>query len=86
MVMSYRSRGLFSIRLFSTMARLPVIVPLGNVEASSLEWRQPHAELDVEVARPFDVSAVFYNDDNETEIETETLHQLTQIVRKHLRA
>ncbi len=65
--------------------KAPVIVPLGN-GGIQLEWSAPHAELDVEVTRPFDVTAAFYNGDDETEVETETLHQLTQIVRQHFRA
>jgi hypothetical protein len=65
--------------------KVPVIVPLGN-GGIQLEWSTGHAELDVEVTRPFDVSAVFYNEENETEVETETLDQLTQLVRQHFRA
>jgi len=62
----------------------PVIVPLGN-GGVQIEWSSPHAELDVEVTRPFDVSASLFAGENETEIETETLHELTRILRQYFR-
>jgi hypothetical protein len=71
-------------RIMPYDGRVPVIVPLGN-GGIQLEWSAPHADLEVEVTRPFQVSAVFYNDENETEVETETLNQLTQLLRQHFR-
>jgi hypothetical protein len=62
----------------------PAIVPLGN-GGVQLEWSSPHAELEVEVARPFDVSASLFEGENETSVETEDLHELTQIVRQYFR-
>jgi hypothetical protein len=66
----------------------PVIVPLGN-GGIQLEWSSPTAELEIEIARPFQTSALLIDLQNgeETEIDlpTDTWDQLTEAVREHFR-
>jgi hypothetical protein len=66
----------------------PVIVPLGN-GGIQLEWSSPNAELEIEITRPFKVSALLIelNDGRELEIDipTDTWDRLTEAVRAHFR-
>lgn len=67
----------------------PVIVPLGN-GGIQLEWSSDSADLEIEVARPFQISALLVehgiDDDSEIEVPTDTYDRLTEIVREHFRA
>jgi len=65
--------------------KVPVVVPLGN-GGVQLEWSAGHTELEIEINRPFDVSALFFSNDDEVEVGTETLDELTRIIRQYFRA
>jgi hypothetical protein len=66
----------------------PVVVPLGN-GGVQLEWSSQSAELEIEIARPFEMSAMmveFQNGDEiETDLPTDSWDRLTEAVRKHFR-
>lgn len=66
----------------------PVVVPLGN-GGIQLEWSSPTAELEIEIARPFQTSALLIDLQNgeETEIDlpTDTWDRLTEAVRERFR-
>jgi hypothetical protein len=67
----------------------PVIVPLGN-GGIQLEWNSDSADLEIEVTRPFQISALLFKhrdgEDTEAEIATDTYDRLTEIVREHFRS
>jgi hypothetical protein len=66
----------------------PVIVPLGN-GGIQIEWSVPNVELEMEITRPFQISAFLYDRTNGEELEvpvdTENLDSLTQLLRQHFR-
>lgn len=66
----------------------PVVIPLGN-GGVQLEWSSPTAELEVEIARPYQTSAILIENQNGQEVEidipTDTWDQLTDAVRAHFR-
>jgi len=66
----------------------PVVVPLGN-GGIQLEWSSPTAELEIEIARPFQTSALLINlqngEETEVDLPTDTWDQLTEAVRVHFR-
>jgi hypothetical protein len=67
----------------------PVVVPLGN-GGIQLEWSSPTAELEIEITRPYQTSALLFEflagGDVETEVPTDTCDQLTEAVREHFRS
>jgi hypothetical protein len=67
----------------------PVTIPLGN-GGIQLEWSSKTAELEIEIARPFEISAVLVEFKNGAEVEAEvpmdTWDRLTEIVREHFRS
>jgi hypothetical protein len=64
--------------------RTPVIVPLGN-GGVQLEWSTPHHELEIEITRPFESSAIFVDNGTDREVDTENLDQLARIVQQYFR-
>jgi hypothetical protein len=66
----------------------PVIVPLGN-GGIQIEWSAPNVELEMEITRPFQISAFLYNrtdgEELEVPVDTENLDSLTQLLRQHFR-
>lgn len=66
----------------------PVIVPLGS-GGIQLEWSSDRAELEVEIMRPYQISALLtlFENDGEVDIElpTDTWDQLTEVLREHFR-
>jgi hypothetical protein len=66
----------------------PVAVPLGN-GGIQLEWSSDAGDLEIEIARPFEVSALFFDNQHGEEIEhsisTDTWDRLTEIIREHFR-
>jgi hypothetical protein len=66
--------------------KAPVIVPLGN-GGVQIEWNAPHVELEIEVTRPFEVSAFLFEDGrDDEEIATDTLDELTRLIALHFRS
>ncbi|WP_368507901.1 hypothetical protein [Bradyrhizobium lupini] len=68
----------------------PNIVPLGN-GGIQLEWSSDSAELEVEIARPFQISALLVEAGNggaevETDLPTDTWDRLTEVLRDHFRS
>jgi hypothetical protein len=67
----------------------PIIIPLGN-GGIQLEWSSENAELEIEISRPFQMSASLteITDDGELEIgmPTDTWDSLTEAVREHFRS
>jgi hypothetical protein len=67
----------------------PVVVPLGN-GGIQLEWSSPTAELEIEITRPYQTSALLVEfvagNEVETEVPTDTCDQLTEAVREHFRS
>ncbi|KJC35653.1 hypothetical protein UP09_30995 [Bradyrhizobium sp. LTSP885] len=66
----------------------PVIVPLGN-GGVQLEWSTSAAALEIEVSRPFEVSALLVTEpggeETENELPTDTWDRLTETVREYFR-
>ena len=66
----------------------PVIVPLGN-GGIQIEWTAHEVELEMEITRPFQISAFLYNRANDEELEvpvgTENLDSLAELLRQHFR-
>ena len=66
----------------------PVVVPLGS-GGIQLEWSSPAAQLEIEIARPFQISALLIDLQNGEEVEhdlpTDTWDRLTEAVREHFR-
>jgi hypothetical protein len=66
----------------------PVVVPLGN-GGIQLEWSSDIAELEVEISRPFQMSALLVEvedgDESDIEIPTDNWNALTEIIREHFR-
>jgi hypothetical protein len=66
--------------------KAPVIVPLGN-GGVQIEWSAPHVELEMEVTRPFEVSAFLFEDgQDDNEIHTDTLDEMTKLIAQHFRS
>ena len=67
----------------------PVTVPLGN-GGIQLEWSSNRGDLEIEIARPLEISALFFERRNGTEVEvpiqTETLDHLAQVLRENFRS
>lgn len=67
----------------------PVAVPLGN-GGIQLEWSSNRGDLEIEIARPFEISALFFQhrngDEVETPIQTETWDQLAEVIRENFRS
>ena len=66
----------------------PVIVPIGN-GGIQLEWSSDTVDLEMEITRPFEMSALLFEnrdgDEIETVIPTETWDRLSGVVREHFR-
>lgn len=67
----------------------PVIIPLGN-GGIQLEWSHPSGvELEIEIARPFEISAFYFDTrdgaDIEDEIDTRELDALSRLLRLNFR-
>jgi hypothetical protein len=66
----------------------PVVVPLGN-GGVQVEWSSDAGDLEIEIARPFEVSALFFDNQHGEEVEqsipTDTWDRLTDIIREHFR-
>jgi hypothetical protein len=66
----------------------PVAVPLGN-GGIQLEWSTDAGDLEIEIERPFEVSALFFDNQHGEEVEqsiaTDTWDRLTEIIREHFR-
>ncbi|MBB4257303.1 hypothetical protein [Bradyrhizobium sp. CIR3A] len=67
----------------------PVIVPLGH-GGVQIEWSSNGAELEVEISRPFQVSALLVEKgrehEAETDLPTDTWDRLTEVIREHFRS
>ncbi|MBI5319804.1 hypothetical protein [Bradyrhizobium sp.] len=67
----------------------PVAVPLGN-GGIQLEWSSNRGDLEIEIARPFEISALFFQQRNGDEVEipiqTETWDQLAEVIRENFRS
>lgn len=66
----------------------PVVVPLGN-GGVQLEWSANGAELEIEIARPFEIVALLVEiadgAESEMQLSSDDWDQLTDVVRKHFR-
>jgi hypothetical protein len=68
---------------------VPNIVPLGN-GGIQIEWSSHDSELDMEITRPFRLSAFFFDsgsgEEIETSINTDNLEGLAQLIQQHFQA
>jgi hypothetical protein len=66
----------------------PVIVPIGN-GGVQLEWSSERADLEIEIARPYEMFALLFEnrdgDDVETALPTDNWEHLMEVVRDHFR-
>jgi hypothetical protein len=66
----------------------PVIVPIGN-GGVQLEWSSRDAELEIEVVRPYEMSALLFSSEDGGEVETalpaDDLNRLMELIRDQFR-